>query len=212
MRAILARKIEMSHIFDEAGKFVPVTLLLAEGNVVTQLKTTASDGYDALQIGFGTSKKVSKPLEGHLKNSGVKTRTLKEVEAEDGKEYKVGDNISVEIFEEGDVVDVQGVSKGKGFAGTIKRHNFHRGPKTHGSHNYRAPGSICAMYPQHVFKGKKLPGRMGGVTVKDKNLKIAKVMPEENLILIRGSVPGPKKGIVLLIAKDKVNKSEGGEE
>lgn len=210
MRALLAKKVEMTHIFDEKGNFVPVTLLLAEGNVVTQIKETGKDGYEAIQIGHGTSKKVSKPLEGHLKKSGAKTRTLREVQAEDGKTYNVGDEIKVDIFEEGDLVDVCGISKGKGFAGTIKRHNFHRGPKTHGSHNYRAPGSIGAMFPQHVQKGQKLPGRMGAEQVTTKNLKIAKIIMEENLILVRGAVPGPRKGVVLLTAKDKVIKEENG--
>lgn len=208
MRALLAKKIDMTHIFDEKGNFVPVTLLSVEGNVVTQLKTTETDGYEALQIGFGATKKVTKPLEGHLKKAGIKTRTLREIEAEDGKTYNIGDKIEASIFEPGDSVSVQGVSKGKGFAGTIKRHNFHRGPKTHGSHNYRAPGSIGAMYPQHVFKGKKLPGRMGASTVKVLNLTIVKVVPEENLILIKGSVPGPRKSVVLITGKNKVSKGE----
>jgi large subunit ribosomal protein L3 len=208
LKAIIARKVEMTHIFDENGNFIPVTLLLVEGNVVTQVRTKEKDGYNAIQVGFGSSKAVSKPLAGHLKKSGVQTRTLKEVEGEDGKTYQVGDVISADVFEEGDQVEAQGVSKGKGFAGTIKRHNFHRGPMTHGSHNHRAPGSIGAMYPQHVFKGKKLPGRMGADTVKIKNLKIAKVIKEDNLILIKGSVPGPKKGIVLITGKDKEAKNE----
>lgn len=202
MRSILARKIEMTHIFDEKGAFIPVTLLLAEKNIVTQIKNTDKDGYDAIQIGFGSHKKVSKPLEGHLKKSEAKTRKLKEVQGEDGKTYEIGEEITVSVFAEGDLVDVQGVSKGKGFAGTIKRHNFHRGPKTHGSHNYRAPGSIGAMFPQHVQKGQKLPGRMGAVQVTTKNLKIAKIIEEENLILVRGAVPGPKKGVVLLTARN----------
>lgn len=208
MRALLAKKVEMTHIFDEKGNLIPVTMLEVSGNVVTQVKTNERDGYQAIQVGFGESKHVSKPLEGHLKKSGAKTRTLKEVQGEDGKTYQVGDVIEADVFDEGDVVNVQGVSKGKGFAGTIKRHNFHRGPKTHGSHNYRAPGSIGAGYPQHVFKGQKLPGRMGAETVKVKNLKIAKVLKEENLILVKGSVPGPKKGIVLLTGMDKVGSAE----
>lgn len=201
MRSLLAQKVEMTHIFDEKGVFVPVTLLWAEKNVVTQLKNSDQDGYEAVQIGFGSSKKVSKPLEGHLKESGAKTRKIKEITAEDGKTYQVGDEISVDVFAEGDLVDVQAISKGKGFAGTIKRHNFHRGPKTHGSHNYRAPGSIGAMFPQHVIKGQKMPGRMGATTVTTKNLKIAKIIKEENLILVRGAVPGPKKGLVLVTAR-----------
>lgn len=201
----------MTHIFDEKGAMIPVTLLWAEKNIVTQVKTQDKDGYEAVQLGYGNSKKVSKPLEGHLKKSGAKTRKVKEVLAEDGKTYEVGQEIGVDLFSEGDLVTVQGISKGKGFAGTIKRHNFHRGPKTHGSHNYRAPGSIGAMFPQHVFKGQKLPGRMGANQVTTKNLKIAKIIKEENLILVRGAVPGPKKGIILLTAKDPVKKVEKAE-
>lgn len=203
MRAILAQKLEMTHIFDDRGNFVPVTILSVAGNVVTQVKTADTDGYESIQVGFGTSKNVAKPQEGHLKKSGVLTRKLKEVEGEDGKTYQVGDAITVDIFNEGDLVNVQGISKGKGFAGTIKRYNFHRGPKTHGSHNYRAPGSIGAGFPQHVLKGQKLPGRMGAVQVTTKNVKVAKVIPSENLILIQGGVPGPKKGMILITAKDK---------
>lgn len=208
MRSILAQKMDMTHIFDEQGKLVPVTLLLAEGNVVTQVKTAEKDGYEAVQVGFGTSKKVAKPQEGHLKKAGIKTRKIKEVEAEDGKTYQVGDKIEVSIFAEGDLVDVCGVSKGKGFAGTVKRHNFKTGPKTHGSHNYRAPGSIGAGYPQHVMKGQKLPGRMGGKQITTKNLKVVQIIQDQNLILVRGAVPGPKKGVVLLTARNAVATKE----
>lgn len=212
MRAILAKKLEMTHIFDEKGNFVPVTILSAAGNVVTQIKTADKDGYGAVQLGFGTSKNVKKPQEGHLKKAGVLTKTLREFEGEDGKTYQVGESISVDVFSEGDVVNACGTSKGKGFAGTIKRHNFHRGPKTHGSHNYRAPGSIGAGFPQHVLKGQKLPGRMGASTVTIKNLKIAKVIPSENLILIHGSVPGPKKGLIILKGKDRAQQASGDQE
>jgi large subunit ribosomal protein L3 len=203
MRALLAQKLEMTHIFDEKGNLVPVTLISAEGNVVTQVKTTEADGYEAVQIGYGKGKNIKKPQEGHLKKAGKVVRNLREVQGENGKTYQIGEEISVDIFAEGDLVDIQGVTKGKGFAGTVKRHNFNTGPKTHGSHNYRAPGSIGAGYPQHVLKGQKLPGRMGAVKVTTKNIKIARVLPEENLILVRGAVPGPKKGIVLVMAKDK---------
>jgi len=211
MRAILAQKMEMSHIFDENGNFIPVTLLNAGPNVITQVKMKEKDGYNAVQVGFGASKKISKPLTGHLKKSKAKTRKLKEFEGEDGKTYEVGSQIDVSIFAEGEAVNVQGISKGKGFAGTIKRHNFHRGPKTHGSHNYRAPGSIGAGFPQHVFKGQKLPGRMGAEKVTVKNLKIAKILPEEGLILIRGAVPGPKKGIVIVQAGDQKRETRNEE-
>lgn len=205
MRAILAQKLEMTHIFDEKGNQVPVTLISAEGNVVTQVKTAEKDGYAAVQIGFGDGKNIKKPQVGHLAKAKKQVRNLREVQGENGKTYQIGDEVSVEVFAEGDLVNIQGVTKGKGFAGTVKRHNFNTGPKTHGSHNYRAPGSIGAGYPQHVLKGQKLPGRMGAVRVTTKNIKIVKVMPEENLILVRGAVPGPKKGIVLLTANDKAS-------
>lgn len=208
MRALLAEKLEMTHIFDEAGNFVPVTILLATPNKVTQVKTKETDGYEAVQIGFGEKKTHSKPVAGHLAKANSKAKKIVEVLPEDGREYKIGDEIGMDIFAEGEKIILQGISKGKGFAGTIKRHNFHRGPKTHGSHNYRAPGSIGAGYPQHVFKGQKLPGRMGAVVTTLKNNKIAKLIPEENLILIRGAVPGPKKGIVLVYSLNEKRNTE----
>lgn len=212
MKMILAQKLEMSHIFDEAGNFIPVTLLWAIPNIVTQVKTVEKDGYAKLQVGSGEAKKLSKPMIGHLKKSKSKAKNLKEIEGEDGKTYEVGDEIDLSIFAEGELVNVQGISKGKGFAGTIKRHNFHTGPKTHGSHNYRAPGSIGAAFPQHVFKGQKLPGRMGAQKVTVKNLKVAKVLADENLLLVRGAVPGPKKGMILVQAKDSVKAETQPEE
>lgn len=212
MKAILATKLEMTHLFDEKGNFVPVTLLLAGGNVVTQVKTAAKDGYEAVQIGFGEAKKLKKPQAGHLKKAGAQPKKLAEIETEDGVTYQVGDKIAVDIFNEGDIVDVKGVSKGKGFAGTVKRHNFNTGPKSHGSHNYRAPGSIGAGYPQHVLKGQKLPGRMGGGNVTVKNQKIAKVIAEEGLLLVRGAVPGPKKGILMVTLVKAAKKQEEDKE
>lgn len=208
MRALLAQKLEMTHIFDEAGNFVPVTVLLATPNVVTQVKTKETDGYEAIQIGFGEKKNHNKPQVGHLAKANTMVRKLTEIALEEGKEYKIGDKIELDVFDEGEKIIVQGVNKGKGFAGTIKRHHFHRGPKTHGSHNYRAPGSIGAGYPQHVFKGQKLPGRMGAVLTTVKNNKIAKLIPEENLILIRGAVPGPKKSIVLVYSLNEKKVAE----
>jgi large subunit ribosomal protein L3 len=208
MKAILAKKLEMTHIFDEKGNFVPGTLLMADGNVVTQVKTEECDGYSALQIGFGAAKKLNKPESGHLKKVGKPLKYLAEMEMIEGETQNVGDIISVDMFSEGDIVDVRGLSKGKGFAGTVKRHNFNTGPKTHGSHNYRAPGSIGAGYPQHVMKGQKLPGRMGGGNVTEKNLKIAKVFRKEGLILVRGAVPGPKKGVLLITLVKKAKKAE----
>lgn len=186
-------------MFDEAGNFVPVTVVEAGPCTVTQVKTVEKEGYKAIQIGFGKGKNIVKPLLGHLKASKTRSKTLREVRMDNiDEEVKVGDEIKVDIFNEGDIVKVVGTSKGKGFAGTIKRHNFHRGPKSHGSHNYRAPGSIGAGYPEHVFKGQKLPGQMGHEQVTVKSLKIIKVDLENNLLAIRGAVPGPRKSIVLI--------------
>lgn len=202
MKAILAKKVEMTHIFDENGKQIPVTVLLATENTVTQVKKQDKDGYSAIQIGFGTSKNVKKPQVGHLAKAKVETKSLREVEGEEGKEYKIGDKINIDIFEEGEVVSVQSTSKGKGFAGVIKRHNFSRGPMSHGSRHHRKPGSIGGAYPQHVFKGTKLPGRMGAKKVTTKGLKIVKVIKGDNLLLVKGAVPGPKKGIVVVTKKE----------
>jgi large subunit ribosomal protein L3 len=198
MKALLATKIGMTQIFDDEGRLQPVTVLQAGPCVITQLKTAENDGYTAAQIGYGEAKKPGKAILGHLKPAGTQSRHLVEVRTEGDEELKVGDTLAADLFETGDAVQVTGVSKGKGFAGTIKRHNFHRGPKTHGSHNYRAPGSIGAGYPQHVFKGIKMAGHMGHERVTVKNLKIALVDAEQNLIAVKGAVPGPNKGLVLI--------------
>lgn len=205
MKAILAKKVGMTQIFDPEGRLLPVTVLQAGPCVITQIKTVENDGYTATQIGFGEDKQIvkghAKSKAGHLKASGAQSKHLVEVRTVDGDEVaasKVGDTISADIFEAGEKVIVTGVSKGKGFAGTIKRHNFHRGPKTHGSRNYRAPGSIGAGYPQHVMRGIKMAGHMGHEQVTVKNLKVALVDIEKNLIAIKGAVPGPNKGLVLI--------------
>lgn len=198
MKALLATKIGMTQIFDDEGRLQPVTVLQAGPCVITQLKTAENDGYTAAQIGYGEAKKPGKAILGHLKRAGTQSRHLVEVRTEGEEELKVGDTLAADLFETGDAVQVTGVSKGKGFAGTIKRHNFHRGPKTHGSHNYRAPGSIGAGYPQHVFKGIKMAGHMGHERVTVKNLKVALVDAEQNLIAVKGAVPGPNKGLVLI--------------
>lgn len=205
MKALLATKLGMTQLFDEKGRVSSVTLLEAEKCVVTQVKDQVSDGYSAIQLGLGTTKKLAKPQAGHLKKAKASSKHLSEFRIEqlqtDASDEtntlpSVGDAINTDVFEVGDAVTVQAVSKGKGFAGTIKRHNFSRGPKTHGSHNYRAPGSIGAGYPQHVFKGQKMSGRMGHDTVTVKNLKVVFIDSKNSILGIKGAVPGPKKGLV----------------
>lgn len=198
MKAIIGKKIGMTHLFDEAGNFIPVTVVEAGPCTITQIKTVEKEGYSAIQVGFGIGKNLIKPLLGHLAKSKAASRILKEFSVDESTEAKLGEKIRVDVFNEGDEVKVTGISKGKGFAGTIKRHNFHRGPKSHGSHNYRAPGSIGSGYPEHVFRGQKLPGRMGHDQVTIKNLKIIKVDVENNILAIRGAIPGPKKSTVFI--------------
>jgi large subunit ribosomal protein L3 len=198
MKAILATKIGMTQLFSEKGAVIPVTLMQAEPCIVTQVKTAETDGYNAIQIGSGEAKNLAKPQIGHAKKSGLKApKHLSEFRIDNTEAMpNVGDSINAEVFSVGDTITVSGVSKGKGFAGTVKRHNFATGPKTHGSHNYRAPGSIGAGYPQHVFKGQKMAGHMGNEQVTTKNLSIALVDAKNNLIGIKGAVPGPKKSLV----------------
>ena len=198
MKSLIGRKVGMTQIFKEEGNVQRITVIEATPNVVTQLKTIEKDGYSAVQLGFGTAKKAAKPQAGHMKASGSMSSVLREIRLDDAGDLSVGAKLDVNTFELGDSVQITGTSKGKGFAGTIKRHNFHRGPKTHGSHNYRAPGSIGAGYPEHVFKGMRMAGRMGGDQVTVKGAKIALVDAERNLIGITGAVPGPRKGIVIV--------------
>jgi large subunit ribosomal protein L3 len=199
MPAILAKKLGMTQRFLDDGKVERVTVLEAGPCPVTAIRTHEVDGYEAVQLGFGAvrEKALNKPLLGHLKKvSAPPVKTLTEFRDEAG-ELKVGDTVTVEAFEVGQTVKVAGTSKGKGFQGTIKRHNFASGPKAHGSHNVRAPGSIGASAtPSRVFKGIKGPGRMGGKRATQKGLTIVELMPEQNLMLVRGSVPGPKGGTV----------------
>lgn len=200
INAIYGKKIGMTQIFSEDDRVVPVTVIVAEPNKVCQVKTTATDGYEAVQLGFGAikPKKVNKPMAGHFAKQGTDpVRYLREVRVENASEYKVGDTQTVEAFAEVKKVDVTGVSKGKGFQGVIKRHGFGGGRASHGSHFHRIPGSIgqCAT-PSRVFKGVRLPGHMGCDTVTVKNLEVVRVDAEQNLILVKGSVPGGKNGIV----------------
>ena len=199
MPAILAKKLGMTQRFTEEGRVERVTVLEAGPCPVIGIRTHETDGYEAVQLGFGAvrEKALSKPELGHLKKAGAPPlRTLVEFRDQVG-ELTMGDTVTVENFEVGQRVKVAGIGKGKGFAGTIKRHNFNAGPKSHGSHNVRAPGSIGASAtPSRVFKGIKGPGRMGGKRVTQKGLTIVELIPDQNLMLVRGSVPGPKGGTV----------------
>ena len=201
-KAILGRKLGMTQIFTEEGTVVPVTVVESGNNVVIMNKTVENDGYNAVQIGFGEvkEKRVTKPLKGHFAKAGVApVRFIREMRLTDASEYNVGDTIGVDIFAAGDLVDVTGTSKGKGFAGTIKRHNFHRQRKTHGGKgNTRKIGSIGSMYPQRIWKGHPMAGQMGGEQVTVKNLSVAYIDSAKNLIGVKGAVPGPKKGIVVI--------------
>lgn len=201
MKALLGTKIGMTQIISEDGRAVPVTLIQAGPVTVTQVKTADKDGYNAVQVGFGEGKNLSKAVAGHLKAANTTPKHIREFRvksAEDeSEELQVGNTIDVTVFELGDVVDATGISKGKGFAGNIKRHNFERHRKTHGGKgNTRKPGSIGSMYPQKVFKGKRMAGRMGHDQVTVKNLVVSYIDAENNLIGLKGAVPGPKKGLI----------------
>jgi len=204
MKAFVTRKIGMTSIVSEDGTVVAVTLLSATPNTVTQVKTVETDGYQAIQVGAETSKKIGKTMAGHLKAAKAQSKLIREfrtekLSEEETADLSVGAELTAEVFSIGDLVKVTGTSKGKGWAGTIKRHNFHRQRKTHGGKgNTRKPGSIGSMYPQHIFKGKKMAGQMGHETVSVKNLKIALIDTELNVIGVTGAVPGPRKGIVLI--------------
>jgi large subunit ribosomal protein L3 len=198
MKTIIGKKLGMTQVVNNDGQMVPVTLVEAAPCTVTQIKTIEKDGYSAVQLGYGESKKLNKAQTGHLKKAASSSKKLKEFRTEKDSELEIGSKVSLENFEEGDVVKVTAISKGKGFAGTIKRHNFSRGPESHGSHNIRGPGSIGSMYPQKVFKGKKMAGHMGAEKVTTRGLKVAYLDVASNIIGIKGAVPGPNKGIVYI--------------
>lgn len=201
MKALIARKIGMTSTISEDGVVAAVTLLSVASNVVTQVKTDETDGYTAVQVGSEPKTKLGKSAAGHFKAAKIMPSLVREfrIYDENAEELNVGSTIAADVFSVGDVVDVVGTSKGKGFAGTIKRHNFHRQRKTHGGKgNTRKPGSIGSMYPQHILKGKKMAGQYGHVRVTTKNLKIAIVDPEQGIIGVTGAVPGPRKSVVLV--------------
>ena len=208
-KAILATKVGMTQIFNENGMLIPVTVLQATPNVVTQVKTVENDGYAAVQVGFGEIRDVlvNKPRKGHFAKAGVANkRFLREFKFENATEYTVGQEIKADIFAEGDKIDATGISKGKGFQGAIKRHGLSRGPMKHGSKYHRHAGSNGpATTPGRVFKGKHMPGQMGAVKVTVQNLEVVKVDVENNLLLVKGAVPGSKKA--LLVLKETVKKA-----
>ncbi len=203
-KGIIGKKIGMTQIFDEAGKFIPVTVVEAGPCVVVQKKTVENDGYNAVQLGFGDirAKRVNKPLQGHFKKADVALkRTLKEFRLDDIDALNVGDIVKADTFAEGDIVDVSGTSKGKGFAGTIKRHNFARLKESHGTgpvHRHAGSMGACSS-PSRIFKGKGMPGQMGNAKVTIQNLEVVKVDAENNLIAIKGAIPGPKNGTVTVV-------------
>ena len=199
-KGILGKKVGMTQIFTEAGEFIPVTVIEATPNVVLQLKTIENDGYEAVQLGFDDLREVlsNRPAKGHVaKANATPKRFIREFNNVELSEYEVGQEITVDVFKAGDIVDVTGTSKGKGFQGAIKRHGQSRGPMAHGSRYHRRPGSMGgASFPSRVFKGKALPGQMGGDRITIQNLEVVKVDAERNVILIKGNVPGSKKSLV----------------
>lgn len=201
MKGILGKKIGMTQVFTKEGKLIPVTVVEVNKNIITQIKTVEKDGYDAIQLGYEDIKEKlsNKPKMGHTQKANtLPKRFLREIRGVDVSSYTLGQEIDGTIFAEGEVVDVTGISKGKGFQGVIKRYNQSRGPMGHGSQYHRGVGSLGTMRPMHVLKGKKMPGQMGNVTRTVQNLEIVSVDTENNVILIKGNVPGPKKSLVVI--------------
>jgi large subunit ribosomal protein L3 len=217
MKFILGKKLGMSQIFDKEGRVIPVTLIEAGPCLVVQVKTKEKDGYEAVQIGFGErkAKNIKKPQKGHLekaKNQKLKVKSirwLREFRTEKPEEFKLGDEIKVDVFKEGEVVKVSGISKGKGFQGVVKRHGFSGFPASHGTkHGLRAPGSIGSAFPERVWKGKKMAGRMGGNRVTVQGLKIVQIDKEDNLLAIKGAVPGRKGMLLEIVATKEIEAAE----
>ena len=201
MKGILGKKIGMTQVFTKEGKLIPVTVIEVGPNVVTQIKTVEKDGYDAIQLGAQTirEKLSNKPELGHVKKANTTPkRFLREIRGVNVNDYTLGQTIGVDIFEAGEIVDVTGTSKGKGFQGVIKRHNQSRGPMGHGSQYHRGVGSLGTMLPMHVLKGKKMPGQMGNVQRTVQNLEVVSIDTENSVILVKGNVPGPKKSLVMI--------------
>ena len=209
MKGILGKKLGMTQIFTEHGEVIPVTVVEAGPVVVTQIKTTENDGYTAIQVGFQDAKEKSlnKPQKGHLAAANVLKKHLKEFRVDAVEEFTVGQEIKADLFAAGELIDVTGISKGKGFQGPIKRHGQSRGPETHGSRYHRRPGSMGACsFPGRVFKNKKLAGHMGSVKVTVQNLEVVRVDADKNLILVKGAIPGPKGSMVTI--KEAVKSSK----
>lgn len=205
-KGILGKKVGMTQIFTDKGLAIPVTVIEAGPCVVVQKKTPEKDGYNAIQIGFGEKRErlFTKPAKGHFARAGVRPlRFLRELRVEEPEAYQVGQEIKADLFAQGEKVDVVGTTKGQGFAGAIKRHGFSRGPMAHGSKYHRRPGSLGAKGPARVYKGRKLPGHMGVERVTVQNLEVIKVDADRNLLAIKGAIPGPKGGLVLVKPSSK---------
>ena len=205
-KGILGKKVGMTQIFTESGELIPVTVVEATPNVVLQVKTVETDGYEAIQVGYQDKREVlsNKPAKGHVaKANTAPKRFIKEFKNVELGEYEVGKEIKVDVFQAGDVVDVTGTTKGKGFQGAIKRHGQSRGPMSHGSRYHRRPGSMGPVAPNRVFKNKRLAGRMGGDRVTIQNLEVVKVDVERNVILIKGNIPGAKKSLITIKSAEK---------
>lgn len=202
MKGIIGKKVGMTQVFDEQGTVTPVTVIEAEPNVIVQIKTVDTDGYNAVQVASGNvkEKRVNKPVKGHFDKAGIEYKKyLREFSVEDTEGLNVGDEIKVSVFEEGQKVDVIGTSKGKGTQGVITRHGFGRGRESHGSKFHRMPGGMgAASYPGRVWKGHRMAGKMGHERVTVQNLQVVKVFEDKNLLLVKGAVPGPKKGLVIV--------------
>ncbi|MCL5058855.1 MAG: 50S ribosomal protein L3 [Actinobacteria bacterium] len=200
-KAILGKKVGMTQIFTDDGKALPVTVIEAGPCFVVQKKTVEKDGYGAIQVGFGEKREklFNKPAKGHFNKAGVRPlRVLRELRLEDCDSYQIGQELKADLFNTGEKVDVVGTSKGKGFAGAIKRHGFHRGPMAHGSKYHRRPGSLGAKGPARVYKGRKLPGHLGAARITVQNLEVVKVDSDRNLLALKGAVPGPRGGLVMI--------------
>lgn len=206
MKTIVGKKIGMTRVIDNDGKLIAATIIEAKPNAVTQVKTIEKDGYSAIQLGYGEFKRANKPQVEHAKKAGATVgRNFIEVRNAN-EDLKLGDNVAVDIFSVGDIVNVTGISKGHGFSGTVKRYNFAMGPRSHGSRNIRRPGSIGSVYPQHVFKGKKMPGRYGSDKTTVKHLKIVDILLEDNLIIVSGSMPGVRGAELIISASPRHTK------